>query len=81
MHYEDQSRRFNLLSGLVVGVVVGTTLTLASGSLSRIELPRRRRSRRERVVRGWRTVRHEAGGALARAVTDALSEALSRARR
>jgi hypothetical protein len=34
MYYEDQARRFNLLSGFLVGALLGTVLTLLMGSRS-----------------------------------------------
>jgi hypothetical protein len=43
MYYEDQARRFNLLSGFLVGTVLGAGIGLLSGSLRSIQLPIRRR--------------------------------------
>jgi hypothetical protein len=43
MYYEDQARRFNLLSGFLVGTVLGAGIGLLSGSLGSLQLPVRRR--------------------------------------
>jgi gas vesicle protein len=49
MYYEDQSRRFNLLSGLLFGTVIGTGIALLAGPIRSIELPRRRPNRRKQL--------------------------------
>jgi hypothetical protein len=59
MHYEDQARRINLMSGLLLGAVVGVGIGLMAGPLD-IELPRRRRSRRQRLARQWKELRDSA---------------------
>jgi gas vesicle protein len=49
MYYEDQSRRFNVLSGLLFGTVIGTGIALLAGPLRSLELPRRRPNRRKQL--------------------------------
>jgi hypothetical protein len=53
MYYEDQARRFNLLSGLLAGVALGAGIgLLAASSLPAISLPvpgRRKPTLRERA--------------------------------
>jgi hypothetical protein len=49
MYYEDQSRRFNVLSGLLFGTVIGTGIALLAGPLRNFELPRRRPNRRKQL--------------------------------
>jgi len=53
MYYEDQSRRFNLLSGFLFGVLMGAGVSLLRGPVGRIELPKRRRSRRKEWKKKW----------------------------
>lgn len=60
MHYEDEARRFNLLSGLLFGTVVGSGLALLGRTLRRVRLPTRRRSPRQRLQRQLDEVRGEA---------------------
>jgi hypothetical protein len=50
MHYEDESRGFNVVAGFLFGALVGSGLALLSRAAGRIEL-RRPPSRRERVKR------------------------------
>jgi hypothetical protein len=63
MYYEDQARRFNLLSGFVCGALVGTGLGLLAGPLD-LRLPRRRRSRRKRLQKRWSELSGGAGRVL-----------------
>jgi gas vesicle protein len=62
MHYDDSARRSNLLSGLVVGAVLGAGLALILASTSDRSVARRARA----LVRGT--------GSLGRAARDALEE-------
>lgn len=49
MYYEDQSRRFNVLSGILFGTVIGAGIALLAGPLRSLELPRRRPNRRKQL--------------------------------
>jgi hypothetical protein len=60
MHYEDEARRFNLLSGFLFGAMVGAGVGLMAGPVRRMELPHRKRSRRERLAKRLDSVRHDA---------------------
>lgn len=64
MHYEDQARRFNLLSGFLVGALIGTGLGLLASPTERVRLPsrRRRRSRRDELARQWARLGGRGGG-------------------
>ncbi|MEX0911943.1 MAG: YtxH domain-containing protein [Gemmatimonadota bacterium] len=59
MYYDDEARRFNFVSGLVLGAVLGTGLALLLPSRERLRKPRRIRDSATAVRRG-------AGGRLAR---------------
>jgi gas vesicle protein len=49
MYYDDEARRFNFLSGLLLGVVLGTGVALLAGpARSRAPQPIRRTARRAR---------------------------------
>ena len=49
MYYDDESRRFNFLSGLIFGSVLGAGLALLAAPQKRVRLPgRKRRSSRLR---------------------------------
>jgi hypothetical protein len=68
MHYEDQARQFNLLSGFLFGAVVGVGLVLLSGPIRQFELPRRQRTRREILTGQLDTLRGEAARAARSAI-------------
>lgn len=49
MHYEDETRRYNLLSGALLGTLLGSGFTLLA-----VSGKRRWRGHRIRRSRGWR---------------------------
>lgn len=61
MHYDDTARRFNLVSGLVFGAVLGAGLALALSPRARGAV-----RRGAGAVRALRPSREEAGGAARR---------------
>jgi gas vesicle protein len=65
MYYDDEVRRFNFLSGLLLGAVLGTGLTLLvrpekSARKVRSRSPAAKRLERK-VSAGWRQVRGRVG--------------------
>jgi gas vesicle protein len=65
MHYEDDSRGLNLITGLLFGTLVGSAVALLSRALGRIQL-RRPPSRTERMRRQLGTLSNEARDVVSR---------------
>jgi len=59
MHYEDESRGLNLITGLLFGTLVGSALALLSRAAGQIRL-RRPPTRREQMRRQLGTFTNEA---------------------
>lgn len=77
MYYDDQARRFNLLSGLVFGAVLGAgiALLLPEGSGSRT------RTRLRRTARSWRRTATHRLADLGEEVRDTVEGSLAGGRR
>ena len=79
MYYDDQGRRFNVLSGLIFGTVLGAGVALLMVPHARISAPVPAR----RLARDWkrRGVRAVGGGRarLLESVVDTLSDAWTQA--
>lgn len=75
MYYEDQSRRFNLASGLLSGAVLGAGIAL-------LLLPDRRRARRiGRVAAGMGRKAARRAGELGEELGDAVQDTVRAGRR
>lgn len=77
MYYDDETRRFNFLSGLLFGAVLGAGLGLIAAPQDRVRalasVPRRRKSLRKRTGRRIGRFRDE--------VADSVSEMVTTGRR
>lgn len=72
MYYDDQTRRFNFLSGLTLGAVLGAGLALLVAPQERVRAPallRRGARRRSRgVQQGWTALREGMADSMAEAL-------------
>ena len=77
MYYDDQAKRFNVLSGLLFGVVLGAGLALLASPQKEVRVTARRAGRRTKR-RGGRTMKRMREGVM-EAVVEGLSDAWRRA--
>ncbi len=72
MHYEDEIRRFNLLSGMLLGTLLGSGFTLLAVSgrkRSRVHRARRRSGRQKGIAAQWTGLRDGVFEPVAQAVS------------
>ena len=73
MYYDDETRRFNFLSGLLIGAVLGAALALIASPQDQVRslasFPRGRKSLRRRTTRRIGRLRDEVADSVSEMVT------------
>lgn len=81
MYYDDEARRFNFMSGLVFGSVLGAGLALLASPQNRVRMPgRKRRSSKLRKQLGGQNLEQlkKAGNSLLETLVEAGRSRLER---